>query len=232
MATVTGKPYPGPFIINLENVRDRLIDLPDGATRGLRSEQEGLPRALETLARSVPAHGEAAGVSLRVHSRIVENTATIDILAQHERELDKAREVVRETRKKLEHDREHDIGLIVDVVESTAQRTGGHGPARGVRGGDPLQEPDRRESGANAAEERGRAGRAGGSGRRRQRLSTSGGQKGRFACAAMSAATTCTVARTGRRSWSVNADANERAGRWGGSKAERGIHTILPRRDG
>lgn len=32
--------------------------------------------------------------------------------------------VVRETRKKLEHDREHDIGLIVDVVTSTAQRTG------------------------------------------------------------------------------------------------------------
>jgi hypothetical protein len=124
MATVIGKPYPGPFIINLENVSDRLIDLPDGATRGLRSQQDGLPRVLETLARSVPAHGEAAGVSLRVYTRIVESTGTIDTLAQHERELDKAREVVRETRKKLEHDREHDIGLIVDVVESTAQRTG------------------------------------------------------------------------------------------------------------
>jgi vacuolar-type H+-ATPase subunit H len=124
MATVTGKPYPGPFIINLEDLRDKLIDLPDGATRGLRSEQEGFPRVLAVLARSVPAHGEAAGVSLRVYARIVENTGTIDTLAQHEGDLEKLVEIVRETRKKLEHDREHDVGLIVDVVESTAQRTG------------------------------------------------------------------------------------------------------------
>lgn len=124
MATVTGKPYSGPFIINLENVRNNLIDLPDGATRGLRSQQAGLPRALEELARSVPARGEEAGVSNRVYTRVVESTGLIDTLAGHERDLEKALEVVRETRKKLEHDREHDIGLIVDVVESTAQRTG------------------------------------------------------------------------------------------------------------
>jgi hypothetical protein len=124
MATVTGKPYPGPFLINLEHVKDKLIDLPDGTTRGLRSEQEGFPRALEVLGRSVPVHGEEAGISPRVYTRIVESTATIDTLAQAEGDLGKLLEVVRETRKKLEHDREHDIGLIVDAVESTAQRTG------------------------------------------------------------------------------------------------------------
>jgi hypothetical protein len=124
MATVTGKPYPGPFIINLEDVAADLIDLQDGALKGLRAPQDGLAGALEELTRSVPARGEEAGVSNRVYARIVESTGKIDTLAQHERELEKATEVVRETRRKLEHDREHDIGMVVDVVKSTAQRTG------------------------------------------------------------------------------------------------------------
>lgn len=124
MLTVTGKPYSGPYTFSLENVREDLIDLHPGALRGLLTEQVGFPGALQELARSVPARGEEAGVSPRVHARIVESTAKIGTLAVHERELAKALEVVRETRKKLEHDREHDIGLIVDVVVSTAQRTG------------------------------------------------------------------------------------------------------------
>jgi hypothetical protein len=124
MATVTGKPYPGPFIFNIEDVAADLIDLPDGALKGLRAEQQGFPAVLEELQRSVSARGEEAGVSPRVFTRIVANTTKIDMLARHERELDKAREVVRETRRKLEHDREHDVGLVVDVVTSTAQRTG------------------------------------------------------------------------------------------------------------
>ena len=79
---------------------------------------------LDELGRSVPARGEEAGISPRVHARIMQSTATIEALAVHERDLSKALEVVRETRRKLEHDREHDIGLIVDVVVSTAERTG------------------------------------------------------------------------------------------------------------
>lgn len=124
MSRVIGKPYPGPFVFNLENVAADLIDLNDGALKGLRGEQEGLPGMLEELARSVPALGEAAGIPIRVYDRIVQNTDKIDRLAEHERRLDKGREVVHESRRKYEHDREHDIGLIVDVVKSVAQRTG------------------------------------------------------------------------------------------------------------
>ena len=64
MATVTGKPYPGPFILNLEDVKDDLIDLHDGALKGLRAKKNGLPRVLDELARSMAARGEEAGVSL------------------------------------------------------------------------------------------------------------------------------------------------------------------------
>jgi hypothetical protein len=124
MATVTGKPYPGPFILNLEGVASSLLDLEDGALRGLLAKQDGLAGVLEEMARSVPAHGEEAGVSPRVYARIIESSNMIDTLARHERDIEKLLEVVRETRRKGEHDREHDIGLIADVVKSTAQRTG------------------------------------------------------------------------------------------------------------
>jgi hypothetical protein len=124
VATVTGKPYPGPFIFSLEDVRERLIDLPEGAMRGLRAKQAGIDGVMSELLTSVSAHGEEAGVSLRVYARVVDGTNAIDLLLSHEQALQKGLEVVRETRKKCEHDRENDISIIVDAVKSTAQRTG------------------------------------------------------------------------------------------------------------
>ena len=124
MPTVTGKPYPGPFQISLDDVKEDLVDLPDGALRGLRTEQEGMGGVVEELSRSMPAHGEEAGVSPKVYAHFVESTGKIGALRKHELELEKALEVVRETRAKKEHDRENDVSMIVDAVKSTAQRTG------------------------------------------------------------------------------------------------------------
>src|SRR5690606_963906 len=56
--------YPGPFIVDLQNVQDQLIDLPDGTLQRLRSKKPGIEAVLEELARSVPTRGEEAGVSL------------------------------------------------------------------------------------------------------------------------------------------------------------------------
>jgi hypothetical protein len=124
MPTVTGKRYHGPFILSLEDVEDDLVDLPDGALRGLRTEQEGMDGVSEELAKSIPAYGEEAGISPKVYARFVEGTDKITKLRKHEAELEKALEVVRETRAKKEHDRENEISMIVDAVKSTAQRTG------------------------------------------------------------------------------------------------------------
>jgi hypothetical protein len=124
VATITGKPYPGPFTFSLEDVRDRLIDVAEGLLRGLRAPKAGIREMLNELLASIPARGEEAGVPLRVYARVVENTSLIDLLWSHEQALEKAAEVVRETRRKHEHDRENDISIIVDAVKSTAQRTG------------------------------------------------------------------------------------------------------------
>src|SRR3712207_6751782 len=124
MPTVTGKPYTGPLQLSLVNVQERLTDLPGGAMQRLRTEQEGMDNVIEELARSMPAHGEAAGVSPKVYAHFVDSTDAIGKLRKHEIDLQKALEVVRETRAKEEHDRENDISMIVDAVKSTAQRTG------------------------------------------------------------------------------------------------------------
>jgi hypothetical protein len=105
-------------------VRNELIDLPEGAMKGLRAKQAGIEGVMSELLTSIPAHGEEAGISTRVYGRVVEATGTIEVLSDHEQALEKALEVVRETRKKREHDRENDISIIVDSVKSTAQRTG------------------------------------------------------------------------------------------------------------
>jgi hypothetical protein len=124
MPTVTGKPYAGPFHISLDDVKDELIDLPDGAMKGLRAEQDGMAGVVAELANSMPAYGDEAGISPKVYARFVDSTDKLHKLRKHEMELAKALEVVRETRAKKEHDRENDISMIVDSVKSTAQRTG------------------------------------------------------------------------------------------------------------
>ena len=124
MATVTGKPYPGPFQIDLTDVKDDLIDLPDGAMKGLRAEQAGMDEVVKELARVMKDYGEEAGISPKVYAQFVEGTAKIDKLWDRELELEKAYEVTKETRAKKEHDRENHISMMVDSVKSTVKRTG------------------------------------------------------------------------------------------------------------
>lgn len=124
MKPIVALPWPGPFQISLDDVKDELVDLPEGAMQGMRSEQDGIDDVVVELEQSIPAVGDAAGVSPKVHQRFKAKTATIEKLRKHEAELAKALEVVRETRAKAEHDRENDISLVVDAVKSNAQRMG------------------------------------------------------------------------------------------------------------
>jgi len=123
LSKITGVPYAGPLEFSLADVKEILIDLPDNTPR-LRTEMGGLPRVLDELATSVPAHGEAAGVPAKLHEGIVNDTADIEALDKHEEELEKALEVVKESRAKKVHDRENKISMLVDSVKSTAHRTG------------------------------------------------------------------------------------------------------------
>ena len=122
MATVNGPKYMGPVVIDLSKYQNDLIDLPPGAMRGIRAEQAGIDAVLSELATAIPAHGDAADISPQVYKRVVERTALIEELHAKEIELDKLQEVVRETRAKLENDREDDLGLIAQAAQKASER--------------------------------------------------------------------------------------------------------------
>jgi len=100
MATVDGPKYAGPFIIDLSDVKDDLVDLPPGAMKGLRAEQEGIDRVIAELEKSMPVHGNAAEIPPQIYQRFLERTARLERLRTHELELEKALEVCRESRAK------------------------------------------------------------------------------------------------------------------------------------
>jgi hypothetical protein len=127
MSTVTGVPYAGPLDISLHNVKGHLIDLPKNATQRLRTEQDGIDAVITELAKSVPIHGDDAGITSKLYQSFVDDTAVIETLSTHEEDLEKALEVVRETKAKKTHNRENTISQMVDSVKSTAHRTGNKG---------------------------------------------------------------------------------------------------------
>ncbi len=124
MNTFHGIPYAGPLNLSLDDCKDDLIDLPPNIMVHMRKVKPGIDAVCAELQNSIPAHGEAAGIVAGVHQRFIDETNLIAKLRQHEVELEKALEVVRETRAKEEHERENTVSLIVDVVRCTAQRTG------------------------------------------------------------------------------------------------------------
>ncbi len=127
MALSNGIPYGGPLQFSLDDCKDHLVDLPHDTLRYLRTTKPGIDAVRLELGESIPTHGETAGVTASMHLRFVDDTALIEKLRLHEIKLDKALEVVRETLAKKEHDRENTVSHIVDMVKSTAQRTGNDG---------------------------------------------------------------------------------------------------------
>ena len=122
MATVDGPKYTGALTIDLSNVKDALIDLPPGAMKGIRAEQEGIDKVKAELSQSMPAHGDAADIPPQVYQRFLTGTALLGQLRDHEIALEKALEVCRETRAKTENDREDDISIIARAAQKGADR--------------------------------------------------------------------------------------------------------------
>ncbi len=124
MSAFNGVPYAGPLQISLDDCKDDLIDLPPHTLVRLRKPKPGIDNVCTELQNTMPTYGQSAGLAPDVYTRFVENTDLVSRLRVHEAELEKALEVVRETRAKAEHERENTVAFIVDVVKSTAQRSG------------------------------------------------------------------------------------------------------------
>lgn len=122
MAIVDGPKYAGSLTVDLSDVKDDLVDLPPGAMKGIRAEQDGIEEVTKELAAAMPAHGDAADVPPQAYQRFVTRSALLGKLRAHEMELEKALEIIKETRAKTENDREDDITTIVRAVTSAASR--------------------------------------------------------------------------------------------------------------
>jgi hypothetical protein len=122
MAAVDGPKYTGPLQIDLSDVKDDLVDLPPGAMKGIRGEQEGMDKVIKELAQAMPAHGDAADVPQQAYQRFLQRTDLLAKLRAHEIEVEKTLEIIRETRAKTENDREDDVSAIAKAVQDTARR--------------------------------------------------------------------------------------------------------------
>lgn len=122
MANISGPKYTGPTVVDFTAQKDELVDLPPNALRGARGPKDGLAEVLDELSKAVPNHGDEAELHPAVYQRIVDSTTNIEALSKKEMELVKALEVVRESRGRLENNREEDISTIGTSVETKSDK--------------------------------------------------------------------------------------------------------------
>lgn len=122
MATADGPKYTGPLIIDCTDLKDDLVDLAQGDMKGFRAEKPGIDKVTAELAQAMPAHGDAAEIPPVVYQRFLTRTERLAVLRERETKLEKLREVCRESRAKLENDREDDIGIMARAVQEAARR--------------------------------------------------------------------------------------------------------------
>lgn len=117
---VQGQLFVGTLVADVTTLGDKLFDLPPGEMQRLRREQEGMAEVvseLESTASTLPA-------AAAPYAEFVEKTATLQKIRAARVIADKISEVLAESEAKHEHERENALSMLVDVVKSTAKRTG------------------------------------------------------------------------------------------------------------
>jgi hypothetical protein len=122
MAKMEGPPYTGSLVVELTELKADLVDLAPGVLKGARAEQEGFPEVKQELDHAIPLYGDAAEIHPAIHKRIVTQTEVIEKLRVKEAELFKLLEIVRESRGRLENNREDDISAIGTKAEEMAAK--------------------------------------------------------------------------------------------------------------
>lgn len=122
MAIVDGPKYLGPHVLDLSDVKSDLVDLPPGATRGIRSEQPNMDKVIAELAKVMPAAGDAAEIAPQVYQRFAARVDLIAKLRAHVLTQAKLYEVTLETLAKAENDQEDDLSIIARAAQDAARR--------------------------------------------------------------------------------------------------------------
>jgi hypothetical protein len=116
-----GQPYTGALAVDATPCKSFLLDLPPGATRGLKHAQPGIDGVLAELQAAMPAYGAGAGVPAQAWADVQDATAKLASLAPIAVLAQKLAEVCEETSIVLQDRRQHAISQIADAVRSTAK---------------------------------------------------------------------------------------------------------------
>jgi hypothetical protein len=122
--TIIPKPYTGPTKADIDPILDIVIDLPEGAKKGLRREQPGIAPALAELIIAVPVHGGEAGITSDMFARITKPTENLEKIRAMRLIVDKIAEVLDESEAYNEHVREEGLSVVCKAIRANAQTLG------------------------------------------------------------------------------------------------------------
>ncbi|UQA57781.1 hypothetical protein [Polyangium aurulentum] len=111
----------GVLSIDCSFIAPFVVDLPPGARRGLRVEQEGFEDVVNEILANQPIHGDEAGVTKTDHEAFTvanQRIAQIDAFLPAARKLV---ELLEETRAALDDQRQRQVSAIADAVEGRAK---------------------------------------------------------------------------------------------------------------
>ena len=117
-------PRSGDLNIDAPELESYLVDLAEGATQGMRREQEGLSEVVQEVTANQEKWGAKAGVTADEVAGIVTTTAQIARLRAYRPAVAKLLEMINETEALLEDKRETLIRSVAESVDAKAKMVG------------------------------------------------------------------------------------------------------------
>ena len=113
------------FAIDLTPLKAFLVDLPPGATRGMRTEKEGWEEAEHEIVNNQPTYGDRAGITITDFNRFVALNDQYDQIKPQIPLLEKAEEILLESLAHIDNQRHKLVTQFADAAEAHASAEGG-----------------------------------------------------------------------------------------------------------
>ncbi len=117
-------PASGDLLIDARGMESFLIDLEEGATQGMRREQEGLTDVVQEISANQKGWGVKAGVTADEVAEIVTTTAQIGQIRAYRPAVAKLLEMLDETEAKLDDRRDTLIRIVAESVDAKVKTAG------------------------------------------------------------------------------------------------------------
>jgi hypothetical protein len=125
VSRVASPPPANIFTIDLKPLKPFLVDLPAGAMRGMRQEQEGWVDVHAEIAGNQPKYGDAAGITATDFARFTALHTQYDQIAAELPVVEKADEILVESLAYVDDARHKLITQFADAVEAHAKGESG-----------------------------------------------------------------------------------------------------------